>query len=124
MEVAVRENSMKTIGISITWLIQDAHCLEVPVLVSKFSLEDVRDFSLRLWRDADGGSAVLLGCRTIDEVSVGKLGLEWRIGQDVARGCLAYFRESKDSDGFVEKGEEGYVSRLYSLEEVLRLLLR
>lgn len=37
---------MKAVCISIAWLIQNAYCLEVAILISKFSLKNVRDFSL------------------------------------------------------------------------------
>lgn len=123
MEVAIGEDSMKTIGITVAWLIEDVDCLEYTIFVSKFSLEDVRDFGLRLGSESHSGSAILLGCWSIDEVSVGEFSLERGIGQDVAGGCLAYFCESEDCDGLIEEGEEGDVSGLYGFEEVFRLLL-
>lgn len=84
MEVAIGENSVKTVGISVAWLIEDVDCLEYAIFVSKFGLEDVRDFGLRLGGESHSGSAILLGCRPIDEVAIGELGLEWGVGQDVA----------------------------------------
>lgn len=106
MEVAIGENSMKTIAITVARLVEDVDGLEDTVFVSKFSLEDVRDFGLRLGSEAHSGSAVLLGCWPIDEVSVGELSLEWGVGQDVARRCLAYFREAEDGNGLIKEGEE------------------
>jgi hypothetical protein len=80
MEVAIGENFMKTIAISVAWLIEDVDCLEYTIFVSKFSLEDVRDFGLRLGSEPHSGSAVLLGCWPIDKVSVGELSFKRGVG--------------------------------------------
>ena len=115
---------MKSITVAISWLIEDADCLEYTIFVSKFSLEDVRDFGLRLWSETHSGSGIFLGCWSIDKVSVGELSLERRVGQDVARGCLAYFCEAEDCNGLIEEREKGDVSSLYGFEEIFCFLLR
>lgn len=48
VEVTIRENSMKTVGVTVTGLIQKSDILGLVFFVLELSFEDVGDFGLRL----------------------------------------------------------------------------
>lgn len=123
MEVTIGENPMKTITISISRLIQHSNSLEFTIFIYKLRLKDVGYFSLWLRGDSHCCSHVLLSGRTIDVVSVGKLGFQGRVGQDMAWWCLTHLSKAEDGHCLVEELKEGNVSSLYCTKEALCLLL-
>lgn len=123
MEVAIGENPVETVSITISRLIQHCHSLKFPIFISKLRLKDIGYFGLWLMSDSHCSRHVLLSGRTIDEVSIWELWLQGRVGQDMTWWCFTYLSKAEDGHCLVEELEEGYVSSLYCSKEVFCLLL-
>lgn len=110
VEVTIGENSMETIGVTISGLIQKSDGFGFVIFVLELSEEDVRDFCLRLRCLAYGGSVVFLGGWLVDQVTGHVLGLQCGVSQHMAGGGLAYLGEAEHGYGFIEEFKQGDIS--------------
>lgn len=123
MKISIWKNSMKTVSISITWLVEYCHSFKLILGISKFGLKYVGYLSFWLRSDSHCRSVVFLSRRPINKISIWELSLERRVGEDVARWCFTNFGKSEHCNGLIEKREERDVTGFYSFEEIFGLLL-
>jgi hypothetical protein len=123
MKIPIWKYSMKTVGVSIAWLVEYGHSFKLILGISKFGLKYVGYLSFWLRSDSHCRSVVFLSRRPINKISVGDFSLERGVGEYVTRWCFTNFGKSEHCDCFIEKREERDVTGFYSFEEIFGFLL-